>query len=354
MSFSDELNKGKTKGSWKADFDSFCLESGATNTNPAIVFDKDVCKISNYVVQSNEWFALLNSLKFPELKILEISLYQVELSDEHISDLILLLNKISYLPVVKLEYLSFSPDSDLNKISESISVLFGSNINIDYISIRGTHCTDLYSKIFDKLKSNVFIKAINFTDNILSAEDSQNLINAIKFCPSLKFLSLSNCNCDNHFIESIIKLRHGITITNDEENNWKKQLKNIADKINKDIKDKNKNRKKLNIEIMIPEISAQIPFLIEKNKDGSFILKSYVLSFIDFSNNKTIETETMKSLLLEESVSYPTQANYSNLKILLTPTDTNVTAAVDFELVSPRPDQYGDVTVIYNSSDANF
>lgn len=382
MNFADELNKGKTKGTWKDDYDASCQQYSVNPifSSQSIICDETICKISNCQLQLNVWHALLSAYKYAETntKLMEISLYNVELTDGHLNALLLILGKLAYLPVLKLEYVSFNIEiSDMIKVSENLSNLFSNAYFIDYISLKGlqiesatinipneSSTTDgndsnflMHLKIYERLKTNFFIKALNLSNIDFTTEDSTNLIHAIKLCPSLKYLSLSKTNLNNSFLDTILKLKSsGLSLTAEEESNWKKNQKIISDKLNKDIKEKNKNRKKLNLDQSgsIPEIVINpISLVIEKDKDASvgkeqvFIVKNNTICLVDLSNNKEVDCTILKEQLTGMLNTYPSSTTIPNLKLLLSPSAVagNASSASEIE-------EYGNVTIVYSATNA--
>lgn len=311
--FAAELAKDMKnfKGLWSEDFTEYCKLYGIL-PYPNFQYgdigsDQAFLRIANGQVDLSSWRAAMLTIGTVGSKISEISLHNVIISPQQLKDLSLTLAKQRYLSVLKLEYITLDSSHSTADYIEALRSLFTSEIDIDYLSFRGSKLGDvIVSAISQDLASSFTIRALNLSDNSLSDAAASAIVTSLYTNSGLEHICLSRNFIVGDFLRFLPPILLGSVSTTDQINAWKLMSKKIGER-SKKVKDLNKKRRKLGLpdieELNVPERIAKF--------EGQQAIANRVLSSIDISyNSLTVEKVQELAQQVSSKVFYPVVEGY--------------------------------------------
>lgn len=268
INFASELQKEEiSKGSWTKDYEYFvqmfgirpcpffCASNESVTLRGCIVDDCSlkVCLLACCTVGSNIKKIIIRDTK--------ITLSQVDY-------LCSCIEKLASLEVLKLEYVTIS-DGEICG-NDSIKKLFGSILNIQYLSVRGNKWGDsVFASLLPLLSTNFTLRALDISDNLLSDISFKLVLSSLKLNTTLELLNLSSNNITGSSLIELENLLFGSPFSGEDEGIIKSLNKTIGDR-NKAIKDLNKKRKKSN-QVEINEFSLTPAQVVKVNNENRII-----------------------------------------------------------------------------------
>lgn len=327
LNFKKELDvESFSKGDWHSDFISIC-ETHSLISCPIRNYDNQhgtLLRITNHIVDLPTWQALLLSCAALGSKVVEISIFQCNLTAEHINDLCAALPKLHSLKVVKLDYLYI--DTPLkHHLIEALALIFNQPCSLEYISLRGNKLGDHFvHKSIEELHKNYSLNAINLSENELTDVSAGHMLHLMRVHPSLRDLSLAKNRCTNAILDQVGHMVAGTEATHDDEVYFKAINKHFADK-NKAIKDANKKRKKEK-QPELPEVTPPEEKTIKVGKTTIVVNKT--ISCIDLSRNEITDDAILALSDSLQGKSLRTSPDFSTIDLVIKGTTALVPANV--------------------------
>jgi hypothetical protein len=294
--FAGELAKDvASKGSFRDDYLSTCLQYKITPC-PYFASTAQSVRLSNCIVDLSSFRACLLAMSTINSTIIEFSVHSATLQPQMLLELSTTLEKMATLKVVKLEYLACGPDS-FQPLCDSMKSLMGSNLCLDYLSLRGNKFGDGVGALFEPaLSTNLCIKSVNLSDNAMTDIGAATVLQNLRRNTSLLELSLAR-NCisfepSDILYDQFLSLLFGSASTSDDDAYFKALPKLIADR-NKQLKDINKKRKKAGY-TEIEDVATPAEAILKIG--GQPRVVNRVLAFLDVSNNPQISSTTISAL----------------------------------------------------------
>lgn len=261
-------------------------EQASSSSSPRAI-EKSSVRVSNAIVDLSSWRVMLLAMSTTGTKIKELTCHGVKLSGQHLTDLILTVEKMNSLTALNLEYLVIDDEEEKkNALLSAIQQVLSGNVCIENISLKGSKLGDKF--ILDsltQLQGNLYLQTLNLADNQITDAAAVDLLSSLRMNPALKEISLAK-NMLGSGGPGIFAAALAAIITGsgnpagaDEDNISKALVKAVADK-NKSIKDINK-KKKLNPPI--PELANPEPRIFKV--DGVNVLINKTLTLFDLSHN---------------------------------------------------------------------
>ena len=325
----------KSTGSWATDYVHY-QEKFAFIPCPFYLFDasQQSVKLLHREIDLISWRAMLLACAVNGSCISEICVNNVQLSSQHITDLMLALDKMGKLEVLKLDYLTILTDPDAlkvpdgsaaasvnghsnsnaaqgahnahvgknthNQIKEKInetstskpkpisilSLILSSNCAIDYISLRGNGLNDEFiSHNITSLTNNFTLRALNLSNNIITDLGALQLFQCIKTQHSIRYLSLGhNDIAGSDSLSELATIIAGSIASPEIDVVVQTVTKSIQEK-NKSIKVSNIKRKKLNLSELNEVSSYSEHRYFKSDKKGPNVIINRALREIDLSFN---------------------------------------------------------------------
>ena len=320
--FSAELGHDtKSLGGWDLDYAHFCKKFSIipcpyfrTGTSSP---SKTFCKLSNTEIDISCWRAMLLACTTIGCTINEIRLHHVRLTAQHITELVLALEKLSRLDVLKLNYLDIVPEGNNNRV---LRPLISCQCAIDYISLCGNDLNDSFIlEVPTALTNNLTLRCLNLAENKLTENGATELFRILKFNNSLRYISLKDNNCNGSCLDMIASLIVGMVMIADDDSIVKAMTKSIAER-NKVIKEQNKKRKKLGMVELEEIANPSDKRAIQLEKKGPHYIFNHNVAHVDLSRNP-IQQRDVLAMIGEVQSRFPSVQALTdpcNLKILLT------------------------------------
>ena len=294
INFSVELAKDvSSKGNYLDDFAFYCNGAAVIPCPYVTVSGGEVLgtavKIGGCAIDLPSWRAALLAACTINSPIKEVAVMHCALTQQHLTELALALEKIGNLQVLKLDYIRVT---DLTEGVTLTSLLkpfvWGASAPVEYLSLKGNCLGDDFASdpsIYSALAGNFTLTALSLADNGITDAGASKVLQAARLSVALREISFAKNSLSGTptLFTALCDLLAGTGVASTEdESTWKNCTKVIGDR-NKALKDINKKRKKSGY-AELADVATPAERLAKV--DGANTIANRGVQAVDFSYNR--------------------------------------------------------------------
>ena len=293
INFAAELAKDvSSKGTFLEDYNQYCSAAAVVPCPYVTVSGGEVlgtaAKIGGCAIDLSSWRAALLAVCTVNSPIKEVAIMHCALTQQHLTELALALEKIGNLQVLKLDYIRVT---DLTEAVTLTSLLkpfvWGASAPVEYLSLKGNCLGDDFAldpSVYSALAGNFTLTALSLADNGISDDGASKVLQAARLSVALREISFAKNSLSGTPIlfTALCELLAGTGVASSEdESTWKSCMKVIGDR-NKALKDINKKRKKGGY-AELPDVATPAERLAKV--DGANAIANRGIQSVDLSFN---------------------------------------------------------------------
>ena len=242
--------------------------------------------------------------------ITSIFLYGLEISKRHVNDLVAGVTKAEQLRQLCLDFITMQDD----ETCECLSSVLG--CEVQYLSLRGNRISDsVVAAGSSRITANTTIEALDLSQNSITDEGASLLLDSLRLCPNIKYISLRSNLVTGFAFQSVFGLIIGSTLTAADSAQMK-SLNTAISARNRRVKDLLKKAAKEGGVLELEEVPSLEQRVIKVGNE-SFIANRMIRE-IDLSWNEIIPerlTEAYKSAVFPSTLFSAQGAFNSTIRI---------------------------------------
>ena len=248
-----EVDITKTSSSqqrFEDEFRDICRMNGVTRC-PFLSTSVDSCgkvkvRLLNTTIDIFNWQSMILAAVSTNASAFYFN--SLQLIPKHISDFGIGILRLDCVLELTFDYIQLD---DPNVLSSAVYS------NAKFISLRGNKLNDDFAKTASTLlATNVYVQAINLSENLITDQGANYLLDCLRLNPSLNFFALRRNQCSGSCLSSFFSLQIGSLFPSTETPSLK-SITGLVNARNKKMKDQAKKAKEASFE-EIPSLDSRV------------------------------------------------------------------------------------------------